>query len=58
MCKVTEQTQDRDSCVRIQSSGKSDGDQQGEEFRRRDLEDVEHLVLRLGKRKGRSKSDP
>src|SRR5580698_2670329 len=42
MSEVTQQTQDGDSCVRIQSRRESDGDQQREEFRRRDLEDVEH----------------
>ena len=58
MREVTEQSQDCDGCVSVQSSGKSDGDQQGEEFGRRNLEDVEHRVLRVGKRMGRSKSDP
>jgi hypothetical protein len=42
MAEARQKSEDGDGGVKVQSGGKSDGDEKGEEFGRRDFQDVEH----------------
>jgi len=44
MAEAGQQAEDGDGGVEVQSGGESDGGQQGEQFRGRDFEDVEHAL--------------
>ncbi len=52
MAEAGQQAEDGDGGVEIESGGEADGGQQGEQFRGRDFEDVEHSLRTRVSREG------
>ena len=48
MSEMRQQAEDGDGSIEIQSGGEADRGQQCEQFRERDLQDVEHWVVGRG----------